>query len=417
MTKSYSIPIPSSEDWSFKLLSWLDLKFPNFAYFQNSGNNYPYGGFSHLIFAGSSTIGLKEIESYQGKRDTVGIVSFDYKNQIENLKSDNQVLIDLPDSEFLIPDLQIEIQDGLLIFDDADRMISSEEIFGASSSIPQNPLVQVQALTSYEKYLSDIEAIKEHIRSGDIYEMNYCMAFTFQDRQWDPIVGFLDLMRVSPMPFSVFYKSGDKYLICASPERFLKKTGKKLIAQPIKGTIKRGVDVHEDALLRNILLNSEKERAENLMIVDLIRNDLSKISETGSVQVEELFGVYPFAKVHQMISTVTAICNKGAKFKDIIHAAFPMGSMTGAPKIKCLELIEQYENFKRGWFSGSIGVIRTDGDFDFNVVIRSIVFDKDSGNGFFAVGSAITFDADAVYEYEECLLKASAILSILTSQN
>jgi len=215
------------------------------------------------------------------------------------------------------------------------------------------------------------------------------------------------------MPFSSLFKAENLYLIGASPERFLKKEGMRMIAQPIKGTIRRGKDSEEDFALKNQLLNSEKERAENLMIVDLMRNDLSKFSETGSVDVEELFGVYPFAKVHQMISTVTSDIKKNVGLKEIIHATFPMGSMTGAPKIKCMELIEKYENFRRGWFSGTLGHIHTNGDFDFNVIIRSIVFDKNTGKGYFAVGSAITYDADPAYEYEECLLKASAILEVL----
>jgi para-aminobenzoate synthetase component 1 len=227
------------------------------------------------------------------------------------------------------------------------------------------------------------------------------------------IEGFFDLMGKSPMPFSAFFKAESRYLICASPERFLKKTGDKLIAQPIKGTIKRGKNELEDSLLKEKLLNSEKERAENLMIVDLMRNDLSRISQTGSVKVEELFGVYPFSRVHQMISTVVSSISQNKSLLDIIHATFPMGSMTGAPKIKCMELIDQYEDFKRGWFSGALGYIDETGNFDLCVVIRSIIFDKESGKGYFAVGSAITYDADAAYEYEECLLKASAIMEVL----
>jgi para-aminobenzoate synthetase component 1 len=261
-----------------------------------------------------------------------------------------------------------------------------------------------------------VKAIQQHILEGDIYELNFCQAFRFEHQSWDPIVGFLDLMRVSLMPFSALYKANNLYLLASSPERFLKKSGSKLIAQPIKGTIRRGQTHSEDNSLRLQLLNSEKERAENLMIVDLMRNDLSKVSEIGSVQVEELFGVYPFPKVHQMISTVSSTVKNEVSFKEIIHATFPMGSMTGAPKIKCMELIERYENFKRGWFSGTLGVIEPGGDFDFNVIIRSIVFDKQLGKGYFAVGSAITYDADPASEYDECMLKASAILEVLTGK-
>jgi len=412
-----SIPLPKGIDWLFKLLNWVDQHYPHFGFFQNHGIDYPYGGFPNVLYAGKSIVRLQEMDSYRGKSNLVGLVSFDYKNRIEKLKSDNDNLIDLPESVFIVPDLQIEIHSGSLFILHADRMILGEEIFGDSVAIFSNPTVQIKSLTSKDKYLSDIEAIKEDIRSGDIYELNYCMAYLFQEKHWNPILGYWDLMKISPMPFSALFKSKDKYLICASPERFLKKIGENIVSQPIKGTIKRGKDDLEDSIMRNLLLNSEKERAENLMIVDLMRNDLSKISKTGTVHVQELFGIYPFAKVHQMISTVSATLKEELGFRDILHATFPMGSMTGAPKIKCLELIEKYENFTRSWFSGSLGIIRPDGDFDFNVIIRSIIFDRMSGKGFFAVGSAITFDADPEYEYEECKLKASAIRSVLTHKD
>jgi para-aminobenzoate synthetase component I len=414
MSFNFSVPLPADNNWLFKLLYWVDQQYPHFGFFQNNGIDYPYDGFQNVLFAGKKIISIEETDLYKGKSNLMGLVSFDYKNRIEKLKSDNDNLIDLPESVFIIPDLHIEIHSDSLLFLHSDRMISGEEIFGNSPLISSNPSVQIQPLTSKEKYLSDIEAIKEHIRLGDIYELNYCMAFTFEERQWNPILGFLHLMKVSPMPFSALFKSEEKFIISASPERFLKKMGEKIVAQPIKGTIKRGKDQKEDLILRDFLFNSEKERAENLMIVDLMRNDLSKISITGSVLVEELFGVYPFAKVHQMISTVSATLKEDIGFNEILHATFPMGSMTGAPKIKCLELIEKYENFKRSWFSGALGIIRSGGDFDFNVIIRSVIFEKFSGKGFFGVGSAITFDADPEYEFEECKLKASAIRSVLT---
>jgi para-aminobenzoate synthetase component 1 len=416
MLYKFSIPLPYPEDWLFRLISWIDLSYPHFVYFQNHGIEYPYGGFPHVIYAGNRTIVLEEVETYKEYKELVGLVSFDYKNKIEKLASQNKISIDLPDSVFLIPELKIEFGIDSILIVSADYRILKEEIFASPFGFTSNPVVQILPLTSREKYISDIQSIQEHIRSGDIYELNYCMAFVFQEEHWNPIIGYLDLLKVSPMPFSALFKSNDKYLISASPERFLKKMGEKVIAQPIKGTIRRGKDVLEDSLLKDILLNSEKERAENLMIVDLMRNDLSRISKTGSLLVEELFGVYTFARVHQMISTVTAVLDEHIKFGDILHATFPMGSMTGAPKIKCLELIEEYENFKRTWFSGSLGILLPNGDFDFNVIIRSILFEKSSGKGFFGVGSAITFDADPEYEYEECLLKVSAIREILSKR-
>ncbi|MCR9013905.1 anthranilate synthase component I family protein [Aquiflexum gelatinilyticum] len=413
MSEKFEFPIPDHPDWKNHLLRWFDLNYSYFSFFQNNQISYPHGGFSNEILAGQRTMTLEETDQYYGKKELVGIISYDYKNKVEKLRSNNPVPVDCPESLFFIPEIKIEIgKNNFTVFHPEGKRIG-EEIRESIQVILNNPKVKVNPLTTEQDYFSAIKAIQNHIEEGDMYELNFCMAFNFESQNWNPITGFRDLMEKSPMPFSSLFKAKDKYLIGASPERFLKKAGNKLIAQPIKGTIKRGKDAAEDEILKNQLLNSEKERAENLMIVDLMRNDLSKISETGSVDVEELFGVYPFAKVHQMISTVSSTIKNEVGLKEIFHATFPMGSMTGAPKIKCMELIEQYENFQRGWFSGTLGHIHPNGDFDFNVVIRSIIFDRNAGKGYFAVGSAITYDADAGYEYEECLLKASAIMEVL----
>lgn len=413
MSEKIEFPIPDYPDWKNHLLRWFDLNYSYFSFFQNNQISYPHDGFSNEIFAGKRTMKLEEADQYYGKSKLVGIVSYDYKNKVEKLSSNNQVLIDCPESLFFIPEIRIEFNDKNFTVFHSDGKKIGEEILESIHETYPNPKVKVNPLTSRQDYFSAIKAIQNHIEEGDMYELNFCMAFSFESQNWNPIIGFNDLMEKSPMPFSSLFKAKEKYLIGASPERFIKKAGNKLIAQPIKGTIKRGQDSEEDEILKNQLLHSEKERAENLMIVDLMRNDLSKISETGSVEVEELFGVYPFAKVHQMISTVVSTIKKEVGLKEIFHATFPMGSMTGAPKIKCMELIERYENFQRGWFSGTLGHIQANGDFDFNVVIRSIIFDQNAGKGYFAVGSAITYDADAAYEYEECLLKASAIMEVL----
>jgi para-aminobenzoate synthetase component 1 len=221
------------------------------------------------------------------------------------------------------------------------------------------------------------------------------------------------LLQKSPTPFASYFKYDHQYLLCASPERFIKKSGDKLFSQPIKGTIKRGVDEAEDAQLKNELLHSEKELAENLMIVDLVRNDLARSSKTGSVNVDELFGIYSFKQVHQMISTVSSIIKNDTHIIDAIKHAFPMGSMTGAPKIMAMELIEKYETTKRGLYSGAIGYIAPNGDFDFNVVIRSLQYNAATKYLSYEVGSAITFDSIAEQEHDECLLKAKAIMDVL----
>lgn len=406
--------VPDKKPWFLYLLSWLDGHFPYIACFQNNGEAYPYGTFPEKIYAGFQAFSLETALQVKGKESLIGIVSYEFKNQVESLFSRNAPIIECPETIFFIPELTIHF-DGHYVEVESSIEMDLDTVFQPFSY--QNPPIKIQSLTNKEKYFQDIEKIKSHIKEGDIYEMNYCMGFSFQEPHWNPLLGYYEMRAISPMPFSGLMKADHLYLLMASPERFLKKVGRQLIAQPIKGTMRRGVDEEEDQLMSQTLLHSEKERAENLMIVDLMRNDLSKVSEIGSVKVEELFGVYTFPKVHQMISTVSSTVKEDVSFYEIMKAAFPMGSMTGAPKIKCMELIERYENFKRGWFSGAFGRIDEKGDFDFNVVIRSIIFDRDQGKGYFAVGSAITYDADAAQEYEECLLKASAIFKVLSSNH
>ncbi len=267
-----------------------------------------------------------------------------------------------------------------------------------------------------EEYLQTVEIIKNHIIEGDVYELNLCIEFFIEKLELNPLEAYQELCKISKMPFSSFLKitvnDSEKYALCASPERFLKKTGNKLISQPIKGTVKRGLTQEEDEELKNYLRTSEKERAENMMIVDLVRNDLARSAEIGSTHASEMFGIYSFQQVHQMISTVEATLHKDKNWSEAIKNAFPMGSMTGAPKIKATQLIEKYEKTKRGLYSGSVGYITPNGDFDFNVVIRTLFYDSFSKYASFQVGGAITYDSEPKSEWEECLLKAKAIRSL-----
>ena len=252
--------------------------------------------------------------------------------------------------------------------------------------------------------------IKKHISKGDIYEMNFCQEFYSRKTEIFPPELYLGLNRLSPSPFSAYMKYGRKYLISSSPERFLAKRGEKIISQPIKGTIRRGQDPDEDLILKAELEKNEKERAENIMIVDLVRNDLSKTAKNGSVKVEELCRIYSYEHVHQMISTITSrFDSEQFDIVDVIRNAFPMGSMTGAPKIKAMELIDSYEKTKRGLYSGAIGYIAPNSDFDFNVVIRSILFNSTNKYLSYTVGSAITFQSVPEEEYKECILKAKGL--------
>jgi para-aminobenzoate synthetase component 1 len=408
---------PVNTEWIPKLLAWANVHFPYLAHFSPNSVTYPYEGFEQVFFAGEKSFALEQLKELPEDSEKIGILAYDLKNHFERLQSNNPHLVDSPESVFFLPSLKITFTSNQVeIFHS-----SPEAIFNQINSVEAHsePMGQVEItpLTSREEYLNKAHEIKNHIVEGDIYEMNYCIAFSATFNSLDPVTVYLDLMKKSPMPFSVFFKAKDQYLISASPERFLKKSGSSIIAQPIKGTTKRGTSPEEDQQLRHELLHSEKERAENLMIVDLMRNDLARISETGTVKVEEMFGIYPFKRVSQMISTVSATLQPSISFEEIIAKTFPMGSMTGAPKIRCMELIDQHENFRRGWFSGAAGYISPCGDFDFNVVIRSIIIDQSAGKLFFAVGSAITYDADPLLEYEECLLKAKPIFEVLSNSN
>ena len=273
----------------------------------------------------------------------------------------------------------------------------------------QEPIKLKHGITA-ETYKEKILALKRHILRGDCYEINFCQSFYANDTSIDPLFVYQQLAALSPNPFGAFYRLNDKYCLCASPERFIKKTSNTIISQPIKGTAKRNLENEEqDIAARNYLLNSEKEKSENVMIVDLVRNDLSKVCTEGSVRVTELFGVYPFPQVHQLISTIEGNVNEDTPFTAILEACFPMGSMTGAPKKRVMELIEQYEQIPRGLFSGSIGYITPSADFDFNVVIRSLMLDASQKLISFKAGGGITFNSDPEQEYEECLLKAKAM--------
>ncbi len=278
-----------------------------------------------------------------------------------------------------------------------------------------NQELAIKARISKASYVQIIEQLKTHILRGDCYEINFCQEFYAEHAVINPLHIYQQLTQLSPNPFASYYKLNDKYLLCASPERYLKKENSKLISQPIKGTFKRNkIDKNIDETLKQQLFESEKDRSENVMVVDLVRNDLSKICKQGSVNVEELFGIYTFPQVHQMISTITGELQDGLDFADILQATFPMGSMTGAPKTRVMQLIAEYEQSRRGLYSGSVGYITRDKNFDFNVVIRSILYNASNHYLSYHVGSGITFNSDAESEYEECLLKAEAMIKVLT---
>lgn len=406
-----------------KALSWAG-QFEYYSFL--NGNDYKClrEPFPRILFVGRSSALESSERSFSNLQELIdegndwlyGYFSYDLKNEIEDLSSKNPATIQVPHLGFYSPETIIRFEENTLTI---ETYGDPEEIYKVICQVAPSYSNcctlsgAVSTSTPKWQYTDHVNKIKSAIVDGEFYEMNYCIEFFAHSTEFDPIACYRQLNSISLMPFSALMRLGNTFLISASPERFLRKEGGELISQPIKGTIRRSFDKKEDDRLRRELAESEKEQAENLMIVDLVRNDLAKSSIAGSVQVEELFGIYTFEKVHQMISTVHSKHRSDIPVTDIIKNAFPMGSMTGAPKIRVMQEIDNLENSSRGLYSGAIGFFTPQQDFDFNVVIRSIVYDKTSGKISFHVGSAITYDSDPEYEYNECLLKAETIMEVL----
>ncbi len=360
-------------------------------------------------------------EFYENKKDWLfGFLSYDLKNDTEALASQNFDGVVMPEMHFFQPTYVFDIQSDIVKI--SSKGLSPELVFKViqnvdiSSSELKNdrPLPSLQARISKEKYIETVKKVKQNIQLGDIYEMNFCQEFYAQNVEINPYSLFQKLNKKANTPFAAFYKLKNRYLLCASPERFLKKEGRKLISQPIKGTAPRNKNKSTDDALKKELYLSQKNRSENVMIVDLVRNDLARSCKAGTVKVEELFGIYGFEKVWQMISTVVGELREDVHFVEAIKRAFAMGSMTGAPKIRAMELIEEYEQTKRGLYSGGVGYITPEGDFDFNVIIRSLLYNEAEKYLSFQVGGAIVDASDPEEEYEECLLKGKNISEVLS---
>lgn len=437
----YPMTSPKVADLRWRALAWaVDQQASEggfVAFLNNNGIAYPNDPFSNRLFIGAKRVISVNLHTAaqpgRGGRDffldlyqahqtqpswLVGYLGYDLKNQLENLNSRNPDRLGFPDAYFVEPEWAIDFEDDRVLLHGAGN---ADELLNVIRAHPLPDALaarfhtspQIQCRVTPGGYQDNVRRIQELIREGDVYELNYCLEFFAENAHLDPLATYRALNERSPMPFSSFLKIGNRYVIGASPERFLKKTGRQILSQPIKGTIRRGQNPDEDAALRSQLLHSEKERAENLMIVDLVRNDLARSAETGSVRVDELFEVYGFRQVYQMISTVSATVREGITWADTLRNAFPMGSMTGAPKIRAMERIDELEVSRRGVYSGSIGYVTPAGDFDFSVVIRSLLYNAQNHYASFSVGSAITYDADPAQEWTECLLKAQPIRQVL----
>lgn len=347
-----------------------------------------------------------------------GHIAYNYNKQFCNLNSNKTNHLHFPEVFLFKADTVVYIKNNILYIESIENI---DEIY--QSIVCFKPLSSAYKLNNFkfkeqfnkDEYVNKINELKNQIQIGNCYEINFCNEYFANDAVINPLETYWQLNKISPTPFSAFYKLNDKFLMCASPERFIKKVGNKLISEPIKGTAKRNLlNNNEDKAQIDFLKNNQKEKSENIMIVDLVRNDLSKICEAGTVKVEDFLKINSFKQVHQMISTVVGNLKKDISFYEILKAMFPMGSMTGAPKIKVMQLIDEHEINNRNIYSGSIGYIAPNNDFDFNVVIRSLAYNSNSKYLSYQVGSAITHYANAEKEYEECILKASAINSLFS---
>lgn len=372
-------------------------------------------GIKKGLAASSDSFGVLSKFCKENKEWMFGHLCYDLKNETEScLHSSHPDYIGFSDIDFFVPEIVVLLKDDKLTVI-AESENECEKVFRELTSGKKNNNV-TNAITfsvrmNRNEYGKRFSSLKHQIQAGNIYEITFCREF-FAEAEIDPYTLYNKMCEILPAPFSALYRNDKKYLISASPERFLMKRGNKIVSQPMKGTYPRSADANIDSELINALKNDVKERSENVMITDLVRNDLSRTAKRGSVKVEDLYGIFTFPNVHQMVSTVVSEINENIHFTDVIRYAFPMGSMTGAPKIKAMQLIEEHENVRRGLFSGSVGYISPDGDFDFNVIIRSLLYNTSNRYLSLSAGGAITSQSDEEKEFAETELKAKGVMNV-----
>jgi len=410
-------------DFRARALQWA-AQFTHCAYYEhNDLQQSAAGTFERLLaVAAASTITpatLAALPSYLRQpplgAPRCGFVTYDVKNEIEAISSDNFSGLDWPALHFFLPETWLYWRADTLEIYGATAGVLTTILATAVPHVLPPSVPPLRARMPRAEYLQAVDSVRQDILNGEVYELNLCQEFYAEGVALDPVATFWQLNEASPAPYAGFLRHHDHYLLCASPELFLAHSHPIITSQPIKGTRRRGLTPAEDEAQRLALLHDEKERAENLMIVDLVRNDLAQVAQTGSVRVPELFGTYGFKHVWQLISTVEADLRPEVDLADTLRATFPMGSMTGAPKVRAMQLIEQYEASRRGLYSGSFGFVWPDGNFALNVVIRSLQYRADTGYLSLQVGSAITYDSVPVQEYAECLLKAQGMLEALAT--
>lgn len=428
MRKSISFTVKNVPNFKTALLQWSQ-QFQEVVWLDSNNHIDKYGSYDAMLAADALTsmvtdsqAAFNKLKEYQKETNDwiFGYLTYDLKNDVERLNSNNSDRLHFPELFFFQPKRIIQLIGNQVHFvylnmiDDEieiDFKEINQQIGKQLVAKPQS--VHIKLRIFKDEYFRRVEKMLRRIHRGDIYEANFCQEFYAEDTTIDPLNTYHSLNKISQPPFAAFFKLDDKFLLSASPERYIKKLGAKIISQPIKGTAKRSLDSETDEQLRLSLESDIKERAENIMIVDLVRNDLSKSALKGSVKVEELCKIYTYEQVHQMVSTVSAHVSSDKNPVEIIAETFPMGSMTGAPKVSAMKIIEELEATKRGLYSGAVGYFSPQNDFDFNVVIRSILYNATEKYVSYTVGGAITAKSSPEKEYEECLLKAKAMRQVL----
>lgn len=421
------ILLTNTKDFKTQLVSWAQ-QYEEIVWLDSNQRLHSHATYDAVLavdaFTGIQTDalnGFEKLKDYQEvTKDWIfGYLSYDLKNDIEPLSSENFDGLNFPDLYFFQPkklflfkDKSVTIKYLNCICDEVESDLVTISSFSKTAESKVSNNIKIESRVSKASYIEKVTAMLSHIKRGDIYEANFCQEF-YALAQLNPLETYFSLNSISQTPFATFLKNGNQFLLSSSPERFIKKEGSIITSQPIKGTTRRSDNSNEDEDLKFELKNDQKERSENIMIVDLVRNDLSKIAKKGTVKVTELCEIHSFKQVHHMISTVEAEVLPTVSAVGVIAAAFPMGSMTGAPKISAMTIIEELEETKRGVYSGAVGYFSPQGDFDFNVVIRSILYNASNSYVSFSVGSAITSKSTPEKEYEECLVKAKAMRSVL----
>ncbi len=432
MRKKSIISISKPEQYKKKLLSWSQ-QFNEVLWLDGNAYDLMNSKYDAVLAVDALTViqtdaygAFEQLKEFQTiTKDWIfGYLSYDLKNDVEKLASKNKDRLQFPElfffqpkKLFLLKGETLEVQYLNLVADEWQQDLVAIEAQEVNLKHASAPKINIQPRIKKQDYLLKVEEMLAHIHRGDIYEANFCMEFFAEAAQINPLAIYQSLNAISTPPFASFFKNYDQFAMSASPERYIKKEGLKVASQPIKGTARRSSNTNEDQLLKQQLSEDIKERSENVMIVDLVRNDLSKTALKGTVTVEELCKVHTFKQVHQMISTVSSQIGPEVHPIDVLRTTFPMGSMTGAPKISAMTIIEALEESKRGLYSGAMGYITPKGDFDFSVVIRSILYNAYENYASYTVGSAITAKSDPEKEFEECLLKAKAMREVLENSS